>query len=902
VTVPKRYFSKDDGNHYFPRRLDNKAADGRDPRSILPAQSQDEEIIATGLETQAKESMYTSQDVRSSLHKTTNREPDPPITDSIKTSDAHKAQTDRTSLLKITDRKPYGSNKEEFVDNDGALTVEVPLSIQVGSGEPEKATNPSPTVPALMTEQPMSGTTKTAEAIPPIESAPNEISASLTITHAMPNDEDATAEKPLEPQQQLEETPKFGHRRVESCKKADFTVDTIEPSTPVVKIPVSVISSVPPVQHTSAENETAEPEGSVETEIKLQSREESPSDNDQELSFQSAPEVAEVESTLVPPVEPILANQEKEDSPVSLSEKAAIKSPLAKVAELREISSESPIPDSAATKREVVTPATGPSTTTASVTEDAQDSASSGGSITQMDVNSVTASSAPTKKSGPQQTPSVNPFAVQKALERKEKEEKRKEKKRKVQEEQAAKAKAKADKATSTASKKSAVLTSEDQEHQVLSATTSRSDVDAQTSTLTSQQAASQTANSKGKGRRHVLSPMDAAVESASSTQTTGVFIDLTKEHPPSEDEVAKRDAVAAPNSRQDEKVEGQIGHSGKQTGGLATKISNQTGSVTEKAKVNQTAIAGRTQDSTIESAHTFLVQSRKRDGKREAADNAPVASTTVATYPKKSNDVMAQNKDKKPVPAVPILNLQSLRKKNDLPSSATAPGASSSSGASAQGNSLVSSWLDQKLTGTAALPQSAPELDAASFTSHDTTLLNENAALTSPSPTAEDFHTPMQTPASTEPQPQALATKKKKRKNNSKKKAAAITEPTEATTVSAASSSAPPANTAGDNDSRVRNLIMAGFHSTGSASVRNPLDYDNDPFGNQITHIDAVRHEHNNPSPNNYYADVNRRIAERKAAEEKAIAEGKPIPGQAEKDLWAKLQAFANETDGKSS
>lgn len=899
MSVPKRYFSKDDGTHYHPRRSDSKAADGRDTSSNLPAHPQDVDALAPVLETQAKESIYSDQDVRSSLHKTTSRESDLPNSASHGSPHAHEVQTPCTSPLKLSNEKRADSVREESTDEDVAPLVKVP-----NNDEPEKATTPGPGGPTLTTEEPISETANPLEATPPTESAQNEISVSLTVAPAMSGNDDATVEKPLEPQPQVDETPGSGHRRVESQTKADLSVDTLESPTPVVNIPVSPTGSAPSVQQVSVEDEIAEPTELAKTEVDLQSREEALSDNDQELSFQSAPEVAEVESTLVPPVEPIPANQGSEDLRTTLPEESvAVNSSLSEAAKPKQVSVKPPIPKSTAIEQELAMPAAGPPTITASATEDDQDSTRSEKGTPQVDVNSAMSSGASAKKSGPQQTSSVNPFAVQKALERKRREEEKKEKKRKAQEEQAAKTKAKGAKgASSAASKKAATSISEDQEPQASSVTSSRSDVESQANTPASQQAASQTAKSKGK--HHVASPKDGAGELASSASKTNVIFDLTKEDLSSEDEVTRKDSVAAPTSPQDAKIEGQAGVSGKQIGGSATKIPNQTGSVTEKAKVSETAKAAQTKDSAIDSAPTYLAQSREHDGKREAADNTPASTTVVLGSSKKNNDVTVPKKNKKPVSAVPNLNLQSLGKKNDLIGSAAVPNASSKTENSAQGNLVVVSRPDRILTHTAVLPQSAAEIDAVSLTSHDTTL-NENAALTSPSPTAEDFHTPLQTPAATGPEPQATATKKKKRKNN-KKKAVAASQPAEPKEDVEASSSAPPTNIAGNDDEETltRNMLVGSFHSTGPAPTPNPFYYDpgdqRDPFGHQISHIDAVLNEANNPSPHNYYADVNRRMAEREAAEKKAIAEGKPVPGQAEEDLWDRLRGFAKEFDGK--
>jgi hypothetical protein len=131
-------------------------------------------------------------------------------------------------------------------------------------------------------------------------------------------------------------------------------------------------------------------------------------------------------------------------------------------------------------------------------------------------------------------------------------------------------------------------------------------------------------------------------------------------------------------------------------------------------------------------------------------------------------------------------------------------------------------------------MSQPAPEADAVSDTSSDT-LHPSEPGQPSRSSAAKNFYTPQQTPTIPDvPQEQTapVEPEKKKRKKSKKKKKKAPTPDASVT----------------DND----------IEST------NDVDYEADPFGNQMSHIDAIREDLKNP--NSYYNSVNKRMAERDA------------------------------------
>jgi hypothetical protein len=130
------------------------------------------------------------------------------------------------------------------------------------------------------------------------------------------------------------------------------------------------------------------------------------------------------------------------------------------------------------------------------------------------------------------------------------------------------------------------------------------------------------------------------------------------------------------------------------------------------------------------------------------------------------------------------------------------------------------------------------PEVDAVSVAS-SATLHPREGGQPSPSPSTQDFHTPLQTPVDPDKSREQVEKPKRKKKKNKKKK-----------TPTAAQEGADP---------------VAGA-SVADAQAGSNGDYDHlaDPFEQQISHIDAIRAAVKDP--NTYYNQVNREIAERDA------------------------------------
>lgn len=136
---------------------------------------------------------------------------------------------------------------------------------------------------------------------------------------------------------------------------------------------------------------------------------------------------------------------------------------------------------------------------------------------------------------------------------------------------------------------------------------------------------------------------------------------------------------------------------------------------------------------------------------------------------------------------------------------------------------------------------------------SSSVTLTASDVALDPTSPTAENFYTPLQTPAAPPVDFQEQLTKSKKKKSKKKKKKPVTEEATEAPAT-------PSVTTSG----------LANSNTPLSSSSDDSLAFGSDPFGAQMSHIDAIRNTVNDPA--SYYSMVNRETAER--AEQETLAQ----------------------------
>lgn len=401
------------------------------------------------------------------------------------------------------------------------------------------------------------------------------------------------------------------------------------------------------------------------------------------------------------------------------------------------------------------------------------------------------------KKSGPQQTTSLNPFAKTKAQRQKEKEQKKRDKNKKIEEKAS---KSKGDKPESTSST----------DQQIQDPNSIGSNVPAKvestgvTSGTTEQMpigAKSSKSKNKNKGKARDQGP---PLETSGTDKTTN-------------------DAGTV---------------SGKQLGGTITILPNKTGSVTCKAEVTVT-------ENQIGKDLTPAQSPRPDD---EQAAEAAISLLSLKESSMKACVVPTSAKDKKTGPAAHHLSIDpnpSLPIRSVHQSCYVSPTAASNSPASFAANTST--------------VQHMPDTDNLSVSSSNTTLNNETAINRLSSPTSEAFFTPMQTPAFqqtmnpgvTEGPPivQDEASKPKKKKPKKKKKKSLV-----------------PATGVESSTPTVNNETSAA-----PVGITSDLLWSDDPFGDQMSHIDAIRKSVNDP--NSYYYQMNKELADRKMGEQAAKA-----------------------------
>lgn len=278
---------------------------------------------------------------------------------------------------------------------------------------------------------------------------------------------------------------------------------------------------------------------------------------------------------------------------------------------------------------------------------------------------------------------------------------------------------------------------------------------------------------------------------------------------------------------------------SGKQTGANTANISHEIGSVTQKTKMGSSDI----------SAPLSRAQSPRSGDIPVPEQTAVQSGGAAAGSVVKADTVPTATKAKKAI-AIPNLKLQAPSTSNRP--QATQPDSTASS--RVEPAKSTSTSVDHQRKPSSIIPigpvyshictdifKSIPEPDAMSAGSSATLLASEGGQ-PSPSPTTQAFHTPLQTPALPDAvQEQADKPKKKKKKSKKKKTPAAAVE-------------------AADQDSSVAGTSVAG----GDTNTHSPTAELEDPFGHQMSHIDAIRAGLKNP--NTYYSQVNRAMAERDA------------------------------------
>jgi hypothetical protein len=448
------------------------------------------------------------------------------------------------------------------------------------------------------------------------------------------------------------------------------------------------------------------------------------------------------------------------------------------------------------------------------------------------------------RRHGPQQTASLNPFAKpSKSQRQKEKEQQKKEKKKK---EQVGKgAKAKLEKASSLASLNGpTAATPTGIKEQAPTATSDIDDALAQITPATEVASVKEApATDKGKGKAKV----QLAVE----------------EHPD--------------RSFNEGGKEGVLG----KHGGTTTKNSNETGSVTQKAKMLQRATGSPTKQNS--SAASALPSRARCPSPNLSSDSEQSGGTTS---PRKIAVKDAVKSDEGPSapkattiknapPAVPLnlyprkpsaLSQSSSTSPHPTPSNTGPPTARPSTVHLADLQGKSSTGHLQNLTcslNRTDMSQNIRKSDTVSIASSDT-LHPDDPAQPSPSPTADDFYTPLQTPA-VPPTAQDQAPKLKKKNKKKKKKAATTLEPI--ATAGIDSTSAAPGTSLPSSS----NPPTVSKHPAPSSP--DSVDHSADPFADQMSHIDSVRKS--NKESKHYYnrtdQDIEAKGADEKVGKEKA-------------------------------
>jgi hypothetical protein len=758
VSVPRRFYQypREDEYHHNakPQVADGQATKTRHARGITRMSSYEEDDATVLTEEQTSKLQYSPQDARSDLQKKASR-PSPEANPAFRGS----PQSQKKKVRQPSPGAAEASHTEQSLEGESIKAESVVQDVQ----QPNSGAA-------------VSNSTEAEQPIEPVQSGNSGSMETSQASHAEQTVEDdalAPTEKLLagastQLRQGLGQTT--GHVRVESQTKAFFEqieddCRTSDGATVVVKVPSPVEQHGAQAQVTST---ICEDGGIPKVDLGTSQAPETGSDEEagNDSSFMSAQELVDNDATTVHTVEPTSTNTGIEPSNALLAESPVKEGPAASSPTVHpEPQQHSVLP----AKQDI----TSPVAVTVDTSAHTADISTSAKDIKTGVMTPAPPPAAPLKKQGPQQTPSLNPFAKPTKSQRKKERELKKRELKKEQEGKTVKAK------TSTAVSTPSVLESTGE------------------------------VNDKGK----------ATV----ATSTADASASMTKDA-------------------------GKGTTSGKQTGADTANTPREIGSVTQKAEMESSDI----------SAPLSHIQSPRSNDipvpKQTAAQNlGMVAAGSVV----KADTAPTATKAKKAI-AIPNFKLQAPSSSNRL--QAIQPDSTGSS--RVEPPKSTGTAIDQQRKPFFVFPirpvylhirtdlsKSVPEADAMSAGSSATLLASEGGQ-PSPSPTTQAFHTSLQTPALPDAaQEQADKPKKKKKKSKKKKTPAAAAE-------------------AADHDSSVAGTLVAG----GDTNTHSPTGELEDPFGHQMSHIDAIRAGLKNP--NTYYSQVNRAMAERDAKLEAKRAE----------------------------
>jgi hypothetical protein len=619
ISVPRRFYTKVDDfhNHAYPQQSSGRQAEGRDFSQVSPAPANEEQSMKAGTEAQTAKPQYSPQDARSDLQKKTDQlspeedfipggsevvrekyEEQLPPTQTTAAPSEQLAVNDASEDISATQNEP-ASNAETIATEQEWFeqATAVSPSAVVGTDKDEASSAPPPATP-----QPSQ-----AEVAQAVEDSPSHSSAP-------------------------ESAVTVGHSRVESQTKATFeviaaTAESSEVAATIVNIPQPAEVADNPAKQVSNTEEAVNLSAANHTSASNQKMA-SDEDAGPDSSFMSAHEVIDIDDpTAVTKAEISIANPGTEPSNKDEPKRSMVdESVLPASTTNSEVLRSSSLPDNqeiaptAMTDQpkpiveDVSVPAKDTEPTVAALTSpsgpvkdtEVMTAAYLPPSVAAKDTepkNTTPAQSAAPviKKPGPQQTPSLNPFAKPKKTQRK----KDKEQKKKA-------TKVKADEiAPDSGAKSSQSPTKQDSNVKI---------TDADASAVSSQ----------------------AQISKASNTTKVANKADVTTES----------GEAGASNVERKEKIVG------KHAGGKATNISNAIGSVTHKTKVEQKATTAPVEESLSASAPLSRAQSPRRKAV-PVPEQTAVLGTVVEGQSGKAGAAFTVRKVKKTVPAVPSLNLK---------------------------------------------------------------------------------------------------------------------------------------------------------------------------------------------------------------------------------------------------
>jgi hypothetical protein len=797
VTVPRRFYQKTEDSHnpHGVQQLGNMRNEERATHNVTRVPSREAKSATPNTKIPITQPMYSPQDARSDLQKKAN-------SFSLET-DAASRGSPKGNQTNTCNSFPSGqglASSEDYIKGkfDGKAAKSSPLLGPMTGSNYELDAKPA-VKEALVAKD-------AVELRPPTDANDTqELQGPMIKSRSLAIDQNTPVAGPSQPLASQHGT-QVGHARVDSQSKATFDSDDAlllagsDAATAVVKIPSAVKDDTILTQQSTAMSGVDKSEDSPHHDLGSPPSEPPESDDgaDPESSFLSAQEnVDRGEPTLEPRADLVATDQE------TLPSKSVPDTSSQKVSSFSQ-------PTTAQEDSQHSLSHVGQEAVSVSISATV---GSTGGSHME-EIPAKSENTAATKQTthaeavkqqGPQQTPSLNPFAKPSKSERRKEKEQKKREQKKQQGEKAAKAKA----------------------GKVFLTTTNPNP--------------EPPANLNSKEPVASLDPpiSNSNTPSSEVTRTTTVHTNGGTNAAKDKTKIKVRQSdtnILDQNS----KVESKDTAVGMYNGSIVADIPNELGLVTREAVAVPEAMTTPTEkDVSVAFTLLSLAQSPKQEEARaeELAVTAKPATVNV-------NDA-ASTSINKTAPASPNLDLHSHSSasgaQNPLPdTSGLTEVALASKHASLTLKNPRDSQPDK------AMATASNETKAASVTGSDTMNADDGTKASPPSSQA-------QTP------------KPKKKRNKKKKKStapAAVDEATSSATVAGSSTVADSSTVAGSSTGDAATGVANAKGK--SPSLVGDYDYDADPFGHQMSHIDAIRAA--NKRQDTFYNTVNRERAERAA------------------------------------